>query len=58
MTNGERVVHGLYPTSSELKYVNPKAVTIEADRDDRPRFRLNTEGVLIFDKEKVFRFMI
>ena len=73
MTMGDRVLHGHLPNSSELKYTNAKSARIEAahyassgenNQVDssgvalNPRLRINGDGVVIFDKERVYKMLI
>lgn len=45
------------PRASELKYAFAKQAQQEA-KAGKPVLRLNGDGVMIFDKEKVYRLLI
>lgn len=89
VTLGDRVLHGMHPTSTDLKYsiaqTNKKGQirvslgenNTSADarptssehqdklqqqqpqtQPDRPRLQYNDAGVMIFDKNKVYKLLI
>ena len=83
VTLGDRVLHGMHPTSTDLKYSiantakgqisvsmgsNPVASGVgyykeenaaaDGDTSAPPRLKANDAGVMIFDKDKVYKLLI
>lgn len=52
---GDKVMYGLHPTSSDLKYQNAKK---GIRRDSQMGYTVSNDGVTIFDKERVYKLLI